>query len=77
MILSLAHTPERCNWEEHSSHVLHKLMELLQDDSGDVKVLSLRVFREVIRAKPDVLKNVTELVITKIMKSCLDKEVGE
>ena len=52
-------------------------MELLQDDSGDVKVLSLRVFREVIRAKPDVLKNVTELVITKIMKSCLDKEVGE
>ena len=51
-------------------------MELMQDESGEVKVLSLRVFREVIRAKPDVLKNVTELVITKILKSCLDKEVG-
>ena len=51
-------------------------MELMQDESGEVKVLSLRVFREIIRAKPDVLKNVTELVITKIMKSCLDKEVG-
>lgn len=76
MILSLAHTPERCNWDEHSSHLLHKLMELMQDESGEVKVLSLRVFREVIRAKPDVLKNVTELVITKILKSCLDKEVG-
>ena len=76
LILSLAHTPERCNWDEHSSHLLHKLMELMQDESGEVKVLSLRVFREIIRAKPDVLKNVTELVITKIMKSCLDKEVG-
>jgi CLIP-associating protein 1/2 len=73
-LLGLARNPTHCNWEEHSSRVLHKLMELMQDESGEVKVLALRVFREVVKVKPDVLKNVTELVITKVLKSCQDKE---
>nr|WAW84823.1 CLASP 1/2 [Halisarca dujardinii] len=77
-LLGLARNPAHCNWDEHSSRVLHKLMELMQaDQSGEVKVLALRVLREVVKISPDLLKNITELVITKVLKACQDKEANK
>ena len=75
VLLNLAKNADYCNWEEHSNQVMHKLMELIMDESAEVKVLALKVLKEVIKVKPQVLHNVTELVIMKVLKSCLDKEV--
>ena len=74
-LLRLCESPEKYNWKRHCNKVLHILMEQIQGRNSEVKGLALAALREVIKIEPQVLNNVTELIVTKVFKSCRDPEV--
>ena len=69
---------EMCNWEQNFSPVLLKLVELLQCDNAQLQVLALRVLREMLKSKPEMLKDYTEMTIMKVLNTYCNEvaEVG-
>jgi len=67
-----------CNWEQNFSPVLLKLVELLQCDNAQLQVLALRVLREMLKSKPEMLKDYTEMTIMKVLNTYCNEvaEVG-
>jgi len=67
-----------CNWEQNFSPVLLKLVELLQCDNAQLQVLALRVLREMLKSKPELLKDYTEMTIMKVLNAYCNEvaEVG-
>jgi len=60
---------DMCNWELNFRPVLLKLIELLEKDNGQLQVLSLRVLREMLKSKPELLKDYTEMTVMKVLNT--------
>ena len=58
-----------CNWEQNFRPVLLKLIELLAKDNAQLQVLSLRVLREMLKSKPELLKDYTEMTVMKVLNT--------
>lgn len=66
--------PERCNWEEHFKMVLLRLVEVIADPDAAVKILVLRIIREMLKTEQDRLKDYAELTTLKVLKAFTDEE---
>ena len=60
---------DMCNWEQNFRPVLLKLIELLTKENAQLQVLSLRVLREMLKSKPDLLKDYTEMTVMKVLNT--------
>lgn len=58
-----------CNWEQNFRPVLLKLIELLEKKDTQLQVLSLRVLREMLKSKPELLKDYTEMTVMKVLNT--------
>ena len=58
-----------CNWEQNFRPVLLKLIELLAKNDAQLQVLSLRVLREMLKSKPELLKDYTEMTVMKVLNT--------
>ena len=69
---------DMCNWEQNFRPVLLKLIELLEKSDAQLQVLSLRVLREMLKSKPELLKDYTEMTVMKVLNTycCEVAEVG-
>lgn len=70
---------DMCNWEQNFRPVLLKLIELLEKKNTQLQVLSLRVLREMLKSKPDLLKDYTEMTVMKVLNTycCEVTEVSQ
>lgn len=66
--------PERCKWEEHFKAVLLRLVEVISDPDSAVKILVLRVIREMLKTEQSRLKDYAELTTMKVLKAFTDEE---
>ena len=66
--------PERCKWEEHFKAVLLKLVEIISDPDSSVKVLVLRIIREMLKTEQSRLKDYAELTTMKVLKAFADND---
>ena len=60
---------DMCNWEQNFRPVLLKLIELLEKNDAQLQVLSLRVLREMLKSKPELLKDYTEMTVMKVLNT--------
>lgn len=60
---------DMCNWEQNFSPVLLKLIELLEKNNAQLQILSLRVLREMLKSKPELLKDYTEMTLMKVLNT--------
>ena len=67
--------PERCKWEEHFKAVLLRLVEVISDPDSAVKILVLRVIREMLKTEQSRLKDYAELTTMKVLKAFTDEEL--
>ena len=58
-----------CNWEQNFRPVLQKLIELLEKSDTQLQVLSLRMLREMLKSKPELLKDYTEMTVMKVLNT--------
>lgn len=66
--------PERCRWEEHFNVVLMRLVEVIADPDSAVKILVLRIIREMLKTEQARLKDYAELTTMKVLKAFTDEE---
>ena len=66
--------PDRCKWEEHFKVVLLRLIEVISDPESAVKILVLRIVREMLKTEQDRLKDYAELTTMKVLKAFTDEE---
>lgn len=66
--------PERCKWEEHFKVVLLRLVEVISDPESAVKILVLRIIREMLKTEQTRLKDYAELTTLKVLKAFTDEE---
>ena len=66
--------PERCKWEEHFKVVLRRLVDLISDPESAVKILVLRVIREMLKTEKSRLKDYAEAATIKVLKAFTDEE---
>jgi len=66
--------PGACQWEEHFKTVLLRLMELLSDDEVNVRMMCLRVLREMLKSNGDKLRDYAELTTMKVLKGFADPD---
>lgn len=66
--------PERCKWEEHFKTVLLRLVEVVTDPDSAVKILVLRIIREMLKTEQTRLKDYAELTTMKVLKAFTDEE---
>lgn len=66
--------PERCKWEEHFKVVLLRLVEVISDPESGVKILVLRIIREMLKTEQTRLKDYAELTTMKVLKAFTDEE---
>ena len=66
--------PDKCNWDEHFKTVLLRLLDLMGDSDSTVKLLSLRVLREVLKTQHERLKDYAELTTLKVLKCFADQD---
>ena len=60
---------DMCNWEQNFRPVLLKLIAMLEKENAQLQVLSLRVLREMLKSKPDLLKDYTEMTVMKVLNT--------
>ena len=60
---------DMCNWEQNFRPVLLKLIELLEKNNIQLQVLALRVLREMLKSKPELLKDYTEMTVMKVLNT--------
>ena len=60
---------DMCNWKQNFHPVLLKLIELLQKNNAQLQVLSLRVLLEMLKSKPELLKDHTEMTVLKVLST--------
>ena len=60
---------DMCNWEQNFRPVLLKLIEMLEKENAQLQVLSLRVLREMLKSKPELLKDYTEMTVMKVLNT--------
>ncbi len=66
--------PERCKWDEHFKVVLLRLVEVIADQDSAVKILVLRIIREMLKTEQERLKDYAELTTMKVLKAFTDEE---
>ena len=66
--------PERCRWDEHFKVVLLRLVEVIADPDAAVKILVLRIIREMLKTEQERLKDYAELTTMKVLKAFTDEE---
>ncbi len=66
--------PERCKWEDHFKGVLLKLVEIISDQDSAVRVLVLRIIREMLKTEQSRLKDYAELTTIKILEAFSDED---
>lgn len=66
--------PERCRWEEHFKLVLLRLVEIIADPDSAVKILVLRIIREMLKTEQSRLKDYAELTTMKVLKAFSDDD---
>lgn len=67
-------SPDVCQWDEHFKTVLLRLMELLSDEEINVRMICLRVLREMLKTNGDKLKDYAELTTMKVLKGFADSD---
>lgn len=66
--------PERCKWEDHFKMVLLRLVEVITDPDSAVKILVLRIIREMLKTEQARLRDYAELTTLKVLKAFTDEE---
>lgn len=66
--------PERCKWEEQFKAVLLRLVEVIVDPDSAVKILVLRILREMLKTEQARLRDYAELTTMKVLKAFTDEE---
>jgi hypothetical protein len=66
--------PERCKWEEHFKGVFLRLVEVITDQDSAVKILVLRIIREMLKTEQERLRDYAELTTLKVLKAFTDDE---
>lgn len=68
--------PDKCSWEEHFKATLLKLVETITDEDPNVRTVSLRVLREVLKTQNHRLRDYAELTTMKVLRSFADKDAS-
>lgn len=67
-------SPESCQWNEHFQPVLLRLLELFSDKEISVRMMGLRVLREMLKSNGDKLKDYAELTTMKVLHGFADTD---
>ena len=65
-------SPNDCHWDEHFKTVLLRLIELIGDDEANVRMMCLRVLREMLKTQDKMLSDYAELTTMKVLKAYAD-----